>query len=75
MIKVWLDYSNGKYSATLLEDHEVKHYEQLGHCVVAIPESKAVEWGEMLNKMDQWHVFWNNLSSKWYKNQENKRQK
>lgn len=68
MIKVLL-YPNGSgYSATLLTDEEAPGFENDGCCVVAIPESKAVEWGELCDKMGEFQKLWKKLSNEWYDN-------
>lgn len=72
MIKVRIEYECGKYHATLLSDEEVADNEKCGYCVVSIPESKAIEWGEMQSKMEEWHKYWNSLSNEWYDNEDRK---
>lgn len=67
MIKVLL-YPNGggAYFATLLSDDEAESFENAGSCVVAIPNSKAVEWSELCDKMNEFQKLWKNLSNQWY---------
>lgn len=66
MIKVRVEYSDGQYFASLLEDDEAIKFEELGYCVVSIPESKAVEWGLFLDKQKEWHHYWRNLSNQFF---------
>ncbi len=69
MIKVLLSTKGGGgYSATLLTDEEAPDYENDGCCVVAIPESKAVEWNELCEKMDEFQKLWKKLSNEWHNN-------
>lgn len=66
MIKVRLEYEFGEYYATLLSDEEVADNEKCGYRIVSIPESKAVAWGEMQEKVREWHDYWRQLHLKSY---------
>lgn len=66
MIKAKLDFISGRYHATLLNDDEAHELEDKGFCIVEIPNSKALEWGEMQTKMEEWHHYWRQLDNEWY---------
>ena len=67
MIKVLLSTNgSGGYFATLLSDEDATSFENDGCCVVAIPNSKAVEWSELQDKMSEFQKLWKNLSNQWY---------
>ena len=66
MIKVHINYANGQYHASLLEDDDAMKWERVGHCVVSIPESKAVEWGQFQDQQQAWHNYWKSLSNQFW---------
>lgn len=65
MIKTRIDYSDGQYYASLIEDDAVE-WERAGYCVVSIPEDKAVEWREFNDKAREWQKYWRELNNQFF---------
>ena len=63
MAKVYLDYCDGRYLATVLSDEEIIEYESAGARLITIPDEKAKEWEELQIKNREWYIYWRNIDN------------
>lgn len=63
MAKVYLDYCDGRYLATVLSDEEIIEYEKAGAELITIPDEKAKEWEELQIKNREWYIYWRNIDN------------
>lgn len=63
MAKVYLDYCDGRYLATVLSEEEIYEYESAGARLITIPDEKAKEWEELQIKNREWYIYWRNIDN------------